>query len=104
MPAIKYIHSNYVNEKINISKLAVLCNISETTFREIFNATLGTSPVKYINNLKLSRAAELLKSNMYSVHEAMEMSGFQDEAYFSRAFKKHFGVPPKEFQIKNNCS
>lgn len=94
LPAVKYIHSEYANGKIDIPYLANLCGIGQTYFRQIFQLTYGVPPIQYINKLKLERASELLNSNMYSVSDVMTMSGFENESYFCRAFKKAYGKAP----------
>ena len=74
-----------------------MCGITPEYFRKLFCGFYGVSPIKYINALKLSRAEELLASQMYSVTEAAEMSGYTDMSHFSREFKKHTGMSPTEF-------
>lgn len=101
-PAITYMHENYTGDNISIEKLARLCGISETYFRSIFSKVKGISPLKYINNLKLSHAMELIASGMYSISEAALLSGFHDEAYFSRTFKKATGRTPSAFLQENS--
>ena len=96
-PAVAYIHRNYTADTISVSHLADLCGMSETYFRSIFRKVKGVSPLKYINGLKLNRAAELLSSQMYSVSRVAVLSGFHDEAYFSREFKKATGVCPSQY-------
>ncbi|MBE6651718.1 MAG: helix-turn-helix transcriptional regulator [Ruminococcaceae bacterium] len=96
LPAVDYIHENYTNEIISISELAKMCNITPEYFRKIFKGCYGTSPVKYINNLKISRARELIETGMYSITEAAHMSGYCDMSHFSREFKKAEGIPPSE--------
>lgn len=96
-PAIDYIHQEYINGNIEIARLARLCGISETYFRRIFQKTFGISPIKYINNLKITRAKELISSGLYTVSEVAELSGFYDECYFSREFKKTVGICPSEY-------
>ena len=97
-PALEYIRREYTNENIGIAYLAGLSGISETYFRRIFQNTMGTSPLKYINQLKISRAKELLASGICTVSEAAEQSGYHDEAYFSREFKRIVGMSPSEYQ------
>ena len=96
-PAIEYININYSRENISINKLANLCNISDTYFRRIFYDIYGTTPIKYINKLKIMRAEELLFSGMYSVREVCSLSGFTNECYFSRIFRKNTGIAPSEY-------
>ncbi len=95
--AVSHIHREYTNESMNISYLAQLCSISETYFRRLFFKTYGMSPVKYINNLRIERAKELIKSDMYSICEVALLSGYKDESYFSREFKKATGVCPSKY-------
>ena len=97
-PAIKYIHENYCESSLRVSHLAEMCNISSEYFRRIFHNFYGTSPIKYINDLKLTRAKELIASGLYSVTESAELSGYNDMAYFSREFKKKFSVSPSEYK------
>jgi AraC-like DNA-binding protein len=96
-PAIEFIHNNYSSTQIDIEGMAKLCNMSCVYFRRIFANAFGSSPIKYINNLKIERAKELLRSRLYSVTEVCEIAGFSDPAYFCRLFKKEVGVTPSEF-------
>lgn len=98
IPAVTYIHSEYTKKIISIANLAEMCGVSETYFRKIFFNVKGCSPVDYINSLKLSRAKELLSSGMYTVSEVSEQSGFHDESYFSRFFKKQTGLSPSKYR------
>ena len=101
-PAIDFIHSHYLTESISVSDLAARCGMSEVYLRKLFQKKYGTSPNRYIKNLKLQYAAELLLSNFYSVHQICYMSGFNDESYFSREFKKHYHVSPSQFRSAYN--
>lgn len=96
-PAIEYIHSNYHKECISVEHLAALCGISSVHLRNTFIKKFATSPIKYINTLKLTRAKELLDSQFYTVREVCYLSGFGDESYFCREFKKAFQMTPSEY-------
>lgn len=100
-PAIDYIHSNYCEKPISVSYLASLCNISTVYLSSCFVKSFGLSPIKYINHLKMKRAKELLSSKMYTVTDVCFLSGYNNESYFSREFKKCFDVSPIEF--KRSC-
>ena len=97
-PALKQIHQNYTTDPLEISELSRMCGISEDYFRKVFHKRFGTSPVKYINLLKLQYAKELLRSEMLSVAEIAELSGFGDPSYFNREFKKAVGVSPGKYR------
>ena len=96
-PAVNYIALNYYKENISVEFLASLCKISSVHLRNVFAKKFGTSPIKYINNLKMARAKELLNSQFYSISEVCFLSGYNDESYFCREFKKHFDLTPSEY-------
>lgn len=95
--AVDYIHHNYLTEQIRIDFLAEMCQITSVYFRKIFKSIYGVSPIKYINNLKIEHARELIESQMYSITEVAYHSGYSDSSSFSRDFKKHFGISPNEY-------
>ncbi len=96
-PAINYIHSNYYKENISVSHLASLCNISTVHLRNTFTKKFAMSPIRYINNLRMTRAKELLSSQFYTVSKVCFLSGYNDESYFCREFKKCFNITPSEY-------
>lgn len=57
-----------------------------------------TTPVAFIRQVRLQRAAELLKENMLTVNEIAERTGFSSPSYFTKCFKKEYGVLPSEYK------
>ncbi len=99
-PAVEYIHRNYLTYTPDIAGLSEMCGITPEYFRKIFKSFYGISPLKYINNLKINHAKELIESRMYSVTDAALQSGYSDMSHFSREFKKVVGVCPSDFKLK----
>ena len=97
-PAVEYIHNKYTTESISVEYLAELCGITTVYLRQLFKKVYGTSPLKYINNLRMERSKELIRSGMYSLNEASLLSGFSDACHFSREFKKSEKVSPSEYR------
>ena len=95
--AIDYIHETYTEKPIRIDWLSAMCGITPEYFRRIFKSFYGVSPLHYINNLKITRAKELLKSHMYSVSDAAFLSGYTEMSHFSREFKKATGYSPSDY-------
>ena len=92
--AIDFIHDNFTKSDFSIDELAGLCNMSGTYFRKLFMKEYKTSPLSYINKLKLNYALELLKSGYYTVSEVSDKCGFRNIYYFSSFIKKETGVSP----------
>ena len=100
LPSIIYkgvtVLENSYMSNISIRELAKICEVSETTFRRNFIKLKGMSPIAYRNDLRLKHAYNFLISGLYNVSEVMEMVGFNEAPYFSRSFKKKFGITPTE--------
>lgn len=64
----------------------------------IFKTCYGLSPLTYLNLLRLETAASVLNDPGMGVAAAAEAAGFNSPAYFSRIFKRHFGMSPREWQ------
>lgn len=96
--AIDYMMAN-IKENYNIVYLSDMVGIAETTFRKLFKIQTGKAPNTFIRELKLTTAAkELLKSGKTVNTIAYEV-GFEDPNYFSRMFKKTFGMTPNQYRI-----
>ena len=100
--AVEYIHLHYANENLTVEQLAELTHVSETYFRNIFYENMGITPLKYINNLRLSLADELLSSRYYSISEIAQLCGFADPKYFSTVYRKARGISPS--LVKKNLT
>lgn len=96
--AVDYIHASYLEKEISVEELARLSDMSTTYFRKLFGDIYHISPIKYINNLKIEHAKELIMSDMYPTNEIAQLSGFSDDCYFRRVFKKEIGLSPREYR------
>ncbi len=97
-PAIAYLKDNIYNCNLKIETLHRLCGISNTYFRKIFQSKYGTSPQKYVLTKRLSHAKNLIASGDFdSISEVANQAGFSDALYFSRIFKKTYGVSPSQY-------
>lgn len=84
--------------KFSVEDLAEALNISRVQLYRKVKAILGISISDHINNIRLERAVEMLKSNDMTVSEIAYALGFSSPNYFSVAFKNKFGVSPKEYK------
>ena len=96
LKAIFHLEDHYL-EEVAIEELARIAHLKECQFRRKFKLLKGMSPVKYRNHLRLTKAAEMLRSGEYSVVETAMSVGFDDPNYFSRLFKEQFGQSPTQY-------
>lgn len=94
-PAISYLKSHIFDCSLKVDKLHLLCGISDTYFRKIFAARFGTSPQSYIVGKRISQAQSIINSGDFdTISEVAAAVGYSDPLYFSRAFKKKYGISP----------
>ncbi|MFC5683856.1 substrate-binding domain-containing protein [Flavobacterium sp. MAHUQ-51] len=92
------ITSNVENPKFSVEDLADKMNVSRVQLYRKVKAIIGINISDHINNIKLEKAAELLKSNEMNISEIAYSLGFSSPNYFSTAFKNKFGISPKEYK------
>lgn len=102
IPGIEYIHENFTSN-FPVETLGDMCSVSYSYFKKIFISKYGMSPKEYILKLRINRASDILKTELYSVSAVSEMLGYQNAYYFSRSFKKIIGVSPSEYK-KEYCA
>jgi AraC-like DNA-binding protein len=83
--------------KWTVARLASHVGLSRSTFAEAFLAHEHVAPLTFVTHVRMERAAQLLKSDALTLHEAARRVGYGNEASFARAFKRHWGVSPAEF-------
>ena len=95
--AKELIDNNYADPEFNIEVLTQKLYTSASTLRRVFSDRFGIPPKQYLLKVRLDTATALLSQDFSSVLEASKRSGFNDERYFSRIFKKRFGRSPSNF-------
>ncbi len=81
-----------------VTSLAKLAGMSRSRFTHHFTATYGTSPMIYLQSVRLKRAARLLRSSTAPVKSVAAAVGFASRSHFSRAFREKFGQDPTAFR------
>ncbi|MBS7254101.1 substrate-binding domain-containing protein [Flavobacterium branchiicola] len=95
------IKKNVENPKFSVEDLADKLGVSRVQLYRKVKAIIGINISDHINNVKLEKAAELLKSNEMNISEIAYSLGFSSPNYFSTAFKNKFGISPKEYKTSN---
>lgn len=99
-PAIHAVYTGYMNP-LSIQRLAECCHMSQTHFRRTFLAIMGTSPLQFINALRVDRAALLLSATNDAVLDISQAVGFASLSSFNRCFVRKKGVSPRIFRASS---
>lgn len=91
--AIEYMMAHYSEPNLTVSDISASCFISEIYLRKIFERELGTTPHKKLTEIRMEKAALLLKEKLPVTYVAVSV-GYSDVFGFSRAFKRFYGYPP----------
>ena len=95
--AVEIVERHIDNLDLNVEILGRELGMSQTNLYRKLQGLVGFSANQFIRNIRLKKAAHILESRNYSLTEVAFMVGFRDAKYFSKIFKKHFGVLPKDY-------
>lgn len=93
--ALEAIHE-HPSRRWTVGELATIAGMSRSSFAERFASLIGEAPLHYHNRWRLSLARTLLQQEGRRVSDVGRQIGYESDAAFSRAFKRHFGHPPAE--------
>ncbi len=94
---IKQVVEENLSNHLSVSELAFLCNMSVPTFKRKFGQLYNQSPAKWLQQRRLTLAADRLKRKGAMPSEIYMDAGYENHSSFSKAFKLHFGVLPKDY-------
>jgi AraC-like DNA-binding protein len=98
-PAIEYIATHYTTTVTN-DDLASLCGVSTVYFRKLFEQIYNTSPIAYVQDLRIKKAKEMLETDYGSIGDIALSLGYKSIYDFSRAFKKHTSLSPSRYRAQ----
>jgi transcriptional regulator GlxA family with amidase domain len=93
----EWLDQNYQADVV-IRGLAERFKLSVRSLNRRFKLATNTSPLQYLQNLRIEHAKELLKQSNLAVSEVADMVGYQDASYFTSLFKKATAVTPIEYR------
>lgn len=98
--AINYINT-HIFDNLTLDTVSKEAGISKYYFSREFKTRTGLSFVSYINTIRCKKAAELILTEKYSIHQIAIMCGFDTDSYFAKIFRKVFGITPSEYSKVN---
>ena len=93
---LQFIDEKYA-DNIGLNELAMLVNMNPAYLSILFRNEVGVTYVKYLTDLRIKKAKELLDEGM-KVTEVSEKVGYYNYRYFCEIFKKHQGITPNEYK------
>ncbi|QGG55704.1 AraC family transcriptional regulator [Paenibacillus sp. B01] len=94
--AVRWLQTHYA-EPVSIQELARRLGYHRTHLSKLFRAFTGLSPMQYLGELRMSRAKDLLATDL-SVEQIASSCGYADPLYFSRHFRRSFGLSPTAYR------
>lgn len=96
---MRYIEANY-SQKLYLEDIAQAANISKSEAIRCFQMGMQISPVEYLNQYRLCQARFELETTEDSILHIAVAAGFDNSSYFTRIFKKTYGITPRELRKK----
>lgn len=88
------------DQEINLDDMANQAGMSKRSFLRTFKAATDKTPIAYLIQLRINRAAKLLASEKDSITDIAFKVGFSDSNYFTRQFRKVMGLSPRQFRLR----
>jgi AraC-like DNA-binding protein len=98
--AISHLETHFA-EPIDLGTLIDIAHMSKRSFIRCFQAATGSSPIAYLIQLRIRRAAALLRDTHDTVTDIAFRVGFQDSNYFTRQFTRQMGSPPRAYRRRH---
>ncbi len=96
-PALEYIRQHYASH-MKIGEMALVCHVSESHFRRLFEENIGMTPVEYLNHVRIRKACDLISKTGSSMEEIASKVGFTTTSTFNRNFKRITGTSPYQWK------
>ena len=101
--ALKWLHAAPLDDW-SVERLARKVGVSRTVLASRFKHYLDMPPMHYLTVWRLQRAAQHLKARDMPLKGVADQAGYESEAAFSRAFKRHFGLPPADWRRRQTLA
>jgi DNA-binding response OmpR family regulator len=86
------------NNTLTVDELVEEMGMGRTVFFNKLKNMTGMSPVEFIREMRIKRAAQLLEERKYNITEVTYMVGMNDSRYFAKCFKNTYGITPSEYR------
>jgi AraC family transcriptional regulator of arabinose operon len=95
--AMQFIHANY-GQALTLHDIARDALLSVSYLSSLFTEQIGLSPMKYLEQVRMERAADLLRFSQTPISQVAALNGYPNAEYFSHRFRKYSGQSPRAFR------
>lgn len=96
-----FLEGNYDNSELNIDDISNEVGVSRSSFYNKIKGLTGLAPVDFVREYRLQKAVQLIEAGETRINQIAFTVGINDSKYFSRCFKKKFGVNPSDYKYLN---
>lgn len=99
--AIKHYMEENIESHITLKQISEYIGVSTSHMSLKFRQHTGISPIQYLNNMRIEKAAQMLVQTNMQINQISYKLGFEDPLYFSRMFNKLKGISPRDYRMTN---
>lgn len=92
--------SSHLTERIMLTDVASYVNVSPSYLSSLFKKTHHQNFVDYINSRKMELACKMIRENRHKIYDICYQLGYENPYYFTRTFRRHIGMTPSEYQMR----
>lgn len=95
--ALQFINKNF-RDNISLKDISSMFDVNSSYFSTLFKQEMSVTFTDYLNSVKIAHACQLLATTNLSSRDIAQATGFEDQSYFTKVFKKVMGMLPKEYR------
>ena len=93
----RIIQKEYMND-CGLEEIAEKVSLTPAYVSFIFKKETGNNLIKYLTDLRMQKAKELLEKSNKKIVDICKMCGYQNQSYFNKLFKNYYGITPKQYR------
>lgn len=96
----RYLYIHYNDTNFSIGNVAKEFSFSQSYITRLFKSQTRITPIQYVDELRMKKAIELLNHHSLTIDQIAENIGYKNQFYFTKRFKRYYGVPPTKYKQK----
>ena len=93
--------TEHYSEHISLQQISDYVHLHPNYLCALFKDYTGQTAFQHLNRIRIEKAADLLKTQTITISEAASRCGFESTGFFTKKFKEHMGLPPKEYSLQH---